>query len=42
MQYLMPEMNELMDGEADKRNYLTQDEMGGDSRLGNLGVKKRR
>ena len=34
----MPEMNEFID--ENKRNYLTQDEMGGDPRL-NKGNKRR-
>jgi hypothetical protein len=36
----MPEMNELMGDTSDKRNYLTQDDMG-DSRLAKFGAKKK-
>lgn len=37
----MPEMNEFVDDALNKRNYLTQDEMG-DPRLGAPGKNKRR
>ena len=35
-------MNEFMADQAEKRNYLTQDETGGDSRLAQLGHNKRK
>ena len=38
----MPEMNEFMDADVNKRNYSTQDEMGGDPRLNKLNKQNRR